>query len=99
MLLYYPPAFERDMGCSEAQWLQWLPGAVGACELRLGQGRAEVVLPEGMLHLAWRPAEPRVVGLVRLPRLLVSFRFEGAGAPMRLRFMRYFDLYMQRGGG
>lgn len=99
MLLHYPAAFERDMACTEAQWLQWLPGAVGACPLALTPGQALVSLPRGRLHLVWRAAEPRVLGRVRLPRLLVGFCFEGTDDAERLAFMRYFDLYMQRGGG
>ena len=53
----------------------------------------------GTLTLDWRVGEPRVIAQVRLPRLHVSFRFEGLDAGQRLAFMKRFDLYMQRGGG
>jgi hypothetical protein len=36
---------------------------------------------------------------MRMPRLHVSFDFEGLDAQQRLAFMKRFDLYMQRGGG
>ena len=36
---------------------------------------------------------------ILLPRLGVRFVFEGVSEPARENFMRYFDLYMQRGGG
>jgi hypothetical protein len=29
----------------------------------------------------------------------VTYRFEGVDADARSRFMQYFDLYLQRGGG
>ena len=34
-----------------------------------------------------------------MPRLKVRFRFNGLTDERRYTFMRYFDLYMQRGGG
>jgi hypothetical protein len=57
-------------------------------------------LPGGKLRLQWRPLPPRRIALIRMPRLHVSFRFDpGIGADTRVRFMRRFDLFMQRGGG
>ena len=41
----------------------------------------------------------RVIALLRLQRLAVSFRFEGVDEAARLRFMQHFDLSTQRGGG
>ncbi|GIX25601.1 MULTISPECIES: hypothetical protein [Caldimonas] len=91
--------FERDMGCTEAEWLAWLPGAVGQAPLRLDRGQAQVELGSGRLTLRWQALPPRRIALVQLPRLSVSFRFEGVEARLRQAFMRHFDLYMQRGGG
>jgi hypothetical protein len=34
-----------------------------------------------------------------MPRMAVAYRFEGVDADARSRFMQYFDLYLQRGGG
>jgi hypothetical protein len=34
-----------------------------------------------------------------VPRLGVSYRFDGVDTEARREFMRYFDLYTQRGGG
>lgn len=95
----WPAAFEREMGCTEADWLRSLPGAIGAREWRCEPGSAAVKIGEGELRLAWRAGEPRAIALVRLPRLHVSFRFEGLGANERRAFMERFDLYLQRGGG
>ena len=95
----YPPAFERDMACTEAEWLRWLAPSVGEHPCEVNGQSATVRLPDGLLHLRWHAGEPRTIALMRLPRLHVNFRFEGACAGERAAFMRRFDLYLQRGGG
>jgi hypothetical protein len=95
----YDETFDREMGCTEAEWLMWLPAAIGEREWQLGDSGANVAIEKGTLRLEWRPGDPRVIALVRLPRLHVSFRFENVDASQRLTFMKRFDLYMQRGGG
>ncbi len=100
----FPPgvaeAFEREYGSTEGEWLQSLPGAVAGNALRLGAaGQARVSLAEGHLHLRWTVLSPRQIALMRMPRLQVGFRFEGVDADARQRFMRFFDLSLQRGGG
>jgi hypothetical protein len=96
---YYPASFEREMGCLEREWLSWLPGAVREHGLTLSAGRADVAIGTGRLVLHWQTLPPRQLGLARLPRLAVTFRFEDLDEAARQTFMRYFDLYMQRGGG
>jgi hypothetical protein len=96
---YYPPDFDREMGCTEREWLSWLPGAVRAHALVLGKAQAEIEIEGGHLRLNWQMLEPRRIALMRMPRLAVQFRFAGVADEARQRFMRYFDLYMQRGGG
>lgn len=96
----FDAAFEREQGCTEAEWLGWLPGAVGGHALRLtAPGRARVDIGNGRLELAWTVLPPRQIALMRMPRLQVRYRFEGLDAEARSRFMQYFDLYLQRGGG
>jgi hypothetical protein len=95
----YAEQFDRDMACTEADWLRWLPAAVGALYWKLHSGSAGVRLGDGALGLKWQVAEPRVIGPITMPRLLVSFRFAGVVESERQAFMRRFDLYMQRGGG
>jgi hypothetical protein len=95
----YAEQFEREMACTEAEWLRWLPDAIGACRWRHDDGSAAVEIGRGTLSLDWHAGEPRVIALVWLPRLHVSFRFEGLQDDQRLAFMKRFDLYMQRGGG
>ncbi|MFM2052277.1 MAG: hypothetical protein RL456_314 [Pseudomonadota bacterium] len=100
MIAHYPASFDREQGCTEAEWLAWLPGAVRDCPLRLGPGQADVTLAGGALAIRWQVLPPRRIALIVLPRMAVSFRFEpGVDDASRQRFMRHFDLYMQRGGG
>ena len=99
MQSHYAEAFEREMGCTEAEWLGWLPRAVGACPWQREGTSARVVVGSGRLHLHWQVMPPRVLALIRLPVLRMQFRFEGLSADERMHFMRHFDLLTQRGGG
>ena len=99
MQSHYPERFERDMGSSETDWLTALPRALGERAFELGTGQARVHIGDGHLLLQWRILPPRVIALLRLQRLGVSFVFEGVQEDARQRFMRRFDLTMQRGGG
>ena len=67
--------------------------------IELATGRARVAIDGGRLDLVWQVLAPRRIALMSLPRLTVQFRFSGLDDPSRKAFMRYFDLYMQRGGG
>jgi hypothetical protein len=97
----YAERFERDMGCTEAAWRAALPGAVKDHELTIGESAARVVLngEGGCLDIAWQPLPSRTIALLSIPRLHVRFAFSRVDEAQRERFMRYFDLYMQRGGG
>lgn len=93
--------FEREYGCTTTEWMGWLPGAVRDCalvDLRVDSG-ARVQLPQGQLALSWTVLPPRKIALITLPRLQVLFEFASTTADQRVQFLRYFDLYMQRGGG
>lgn len=98
-----PPHFEREHGSTEAEWLRALPRAAeGRAQLSLpAPGRAEFALHEGgTLRLDWSVLEPRRIALITLPRLRVVYRFDDTvDAVRRQRFLRGFDLVMQRGGG
>lgn len=99
MQSFYPEAFERDMACTEAEWLAWLPRAVGEHACAVSGASAVVTIGAGRLQLAWEVLPPRVMALVRLPRLGVHFVFSGVPEATRQAFMQRFDLYTQRGGG
>lgn len=87
------------MGCTEAEWLGWLPAALGSHFYKLHAGSAGVRIGDGALGLTWRVGEPLVIALMRMPRLHVTFRFAGLDDEQRFAFMKRFDLYMHRGGG
>ena len=95
----YPARFTRDTGGTEAEWLGRLTGACNGQPIEIGERRATIAIDGGVLALAWRPLPPRRIALMSMPRLEVEFVFENLPAEARKRFMRYFDLYMQRGGG
>lgn len=95
----YDERFQRDMGCTEAEWLGWLPAAIGECGWTREGASVRIDIPPGRLHIRWEPRPPRVIALMRMPVLRVSFQFEGLDEAQRYAFMKRFDLYMQRGGG
>lgn len=94
-----PETFEREQGCTETEWLRWLPGAVRDCPLTLADHAATVVVGGGRLQLRWTELPPRRIALITMPRMQLCFAFEGVAPAARAAFMRYFDLYLQRGGG
>ena len=87
------------MACTENDWLRLLPEAIGNHHWKLQRQAAGVRIGDGALGLKWHVAEPRISALVRMPWLLVSFRFAGVDDAQRFEFMKRFDLYMMRGGG
>lgn len=99
MQAFYAASFDREMGCTEKEWLGWLPNAIGAHPYQQIAQALTARIGAGQLALSWRVAEPRAIGLARIPRLMVSFRFTGLDEAERYLFMKRFDLYMQRGGG
>ena len=99
MQSYYPEQFERELGCTERDWLRWLPSAIGTRPHQLLEGQASVSFEPGALSLSWRENEPLRIALIRMPRLQVQFVFEGLSDARRHGFMQRFDLHMQRGGG
>ncbi len=92
------------MGCTEVEWLGWLPAAMGQHSWQRSGCIASVEIknPDGSvghMQVTWQEAEPRQIALMCIPRLLVHFQFDGLTDAQRYIFMRRFDLYMQRGGG
>jgi hypothetical protein len=58
-----------------------------------------VIIGTGQLQIDWQVLTPRVIALVRLPRMQVHFAFHGVEPMVRQAFMKRFDLHLQRGGG
>jgi hypothetical protein len=96
---HYPPRFDREVGCTEPEWLMWLPAALGPVAWQRDGACVHAQVGGGTLELAWHELPPRRIALVTLPRLAVRFRFETVPDELRHAFMKRFDLYMQRGGG
>ena len=99
MQSFYAERFERDMACTEAEWLRWLPAAMGEHPWQVSGASLRAQIGPGRLHIGWQAVAPRTIALMRLPRLAVVFQFHGLDAVQRHAFMKRFDLYMQRGGG
>ncbi len=99
MFAHYPAHIERDMGCTEAEWLRALPAAMGDVPWRQEGAVVLATLGDGCLRITWHQGEPRVIALMRMPRLHVVFDFQDEDELARRAFMKRFDLYMQRGGG
>ena len=99
MQAHYADSFDREMGCTEAELLQWLPGATRGRPLSVGLQTARIVIDAGQLIVTWQTLPPRRIALFSLPRLAIQFRFSGVEDSSRQAFMRYFDLSTQRGGG
>ena len=95
----YPETFERDMGCSETEWLAWMPRAIGQHAWQRQASQITAQIGAGTLLISWEPLPERRIALLRMQRLLVRFSFEGLDADQRRRFMKPFDLSIQRGGG
>jgi hypothetical protein len=97
---HYPAEFHREQGFTEADWLSCLPGAVRGAALSLvAPGQARVPVGAGTLHLSWQVKPPRQIALMRMPVLATQYRFDGVSDADRQAFMKFFDLYTQRGGG
>lgn len=95
----YSNDFDREHGSELSEWLRMLPEAVAARPLTLRPDGAVVGIGPGLLTLRWQVLPPRQIALVRLPRLQVHYHFDGVPDDERARFLRFFDLCMQRGGG
>lgn len=95
----YAENFDREISCTEREWLGWLPQAMGPVPYQVVAHALTAAIEAGQLRLSWRVAEPRGTTPTRAPRLLVSFRFTGLDALHRYRVMKRFDLYTQRSVG
>jgi hypothetical protein len=96
---HYPPAFEREMGCSVDELRRWLPGGAGGRPIAWRDDGADITFDSGSASIDWRALPARRLGLITLPRLQVRFEARGVNVAAWQRFMRHFDLHTQRGGG
>jgi hypothetical protein len=94
-----PFALDREMGCTRADLLRWLPEATGHAPARLEGDAIVLAVAGGEVRIVARERAPRRIAGLALPVLAVSFRFEGLDAAAREAFLARFDLYTRRGGG
>ena len=58
----YAEQFERDMGCTEAEWLGWLPAALGDCAWQRNGSSVVVSVAPGQLRLHSHVQQRRLFG-------------------------------------
>lgn len=89
---------ERDMAATPAEFARALrlafPAAVLTC-----RGRWRIDTEMAGLEIATIELPPRVIALLRLPRLQVCMRFTHGTASARATLLAHLDRAMQRGGG
>jgi hypothetical protein len=89
----------REMGCTRAEFMAWLPGATRQAQFQIEGGVVTVITHGGSVHISLEEKPPRRVMPIALPVLGVTFRFCGLDELTRDDFLAYFDLYTRRGGG
>lgn len=93
----------REMGCTEADFMRWLPGATrNAPATVFATTEVHVIRVEaegGTVEIRLRPLPPRRLGEIALPVLEVRFRFLGLDPGQIESFLDWFDHYTRRGGG
>jgi hypothetical protein len=96
-----PEAFllHRDMGCTRAEFIGWLPGATRQAPFQIDGDMVTVITLSGRVQISLQEKPPRRMGLIGLPVLGVTFCFCGLDELTRDAFLAYFDLYTRRGGG
>jgi hypothetical protein len=98
---FVPQQFERVMGCTSADLLSWLPGALPMAALTVDADHANctAILPDGVLKIQWSSLPDARVALLTIPRLRVCFEYSGLSDGRRYTVQKRFDLGTQRGGG
>ncbi|KRB93792.1 hypothetical protein [Noviherbaspirillum sp. Root189] len=98
-----PVELVREMGCTEADFQRWLPGATKQAPIdtvRQDDGDLYIVHADaGAVEIMTSRRAPRRIAGITLPVLHVRFRFIGMDALQRQTFLTYFDHYTRRGGG
>ena len=89
----------RDMACTRAEFMRWLPGAIRMASFTIDGDVVTVMTHGGRVQIAMKERPPRRIGSIALPVLDVTFCFRGLDEPARNEFLAHFDLYTRRGGG
>jgi hypothetical protein len=94
-----PEELRREMGCTRAEFLRWLPGATRHAPMRVEGDVFHVAAGAGGVRIEIEERPPRRIASIVLPVLAVRFCFEGMDGDARGRFVEWFDSYTRRGGG
>lgn len=89
----------REMGCTRAEFMAWLPGATRQAPLQIEGGVVTVITHGGSVQISLEEKPPRRIMPIALPVLGVTFCFCGLDDLTRDDFLTHFDLYTRRGGG
>jgi len=90
---------DREMGCTRADFMRWLPGAAGHARAAVEGDGLTLSVAGGQVQITLEDRPLRRIAQVALPVLAVRFRFQGVDAVARLEFLERFDAYTRRGGG
>ena len=97
------PQFDRNMGCTSADLMRWLPQALGELHTNTslvvdGQVLKEVAQPQLRIFGSSQPV--RKIALLEIPVLQVRLQFpdDWSHEDCEAVLIR-FDLYTRRGGG
>lgn len=87
------------MALNPAEFMRWLPGALGDLPWRL-EGDRVVAGDAGQgVTFGLDPLPPRRIGRLSLPATRVTIAFHGFTATQATAFLARFDLAFRRGGG
>ncbi len=97
------PQFDRNMGCTSADLMRWLPQALGDLHTNAslvvdGQVLKEVAQPQLRIFGSSQPV--RKIALLEIPVLKVRLQFSESWSQDDCEVvLNRFDLYTRRGGG
>ncbi len=90
---------EKEMGYTHADFFRLLPGAMGDTPYEINGLEVDCKLPTGTLKITLGEERERVLVLVVLPCMNVTFEFKDVRDEDRERFTRYFDVRFMKGLG
>lgn len=91
--------FSREMGFTRDEFFRLLPNAINGRTFRQDGVGVVVDVPPGHVRIDVGSQQYRKIASFKLPYIKVDFAFEQISDDEQERFMRYFELRYQRGGG
>ncbi|MCP3870427.1 MAG: hypothetical protein GY703_20515 [Gammaproteobacteria bacterium] len=94
-----PEFFTREMGLTHKEFMRTLPAAINPLVYEKEHSKILIPHPSGQVEIRLSDTTERCIGMIKLPRTPVAFRFSGLNHEERKVFLDRFDLYFHRGGG